>query len=319
MRVRLTGAVCALGLGLGLPAAAYAVGPSPPVKMGGSGAAWAGHGNRFVTRAGGPAATVIVRRGRGGRMTRLLAGRWGIPEVAYDGTTEQVPPGSGAVVLAGRAMPFRRSRFLVLSAGTLRPRRTIVLRGAWAFDALAPDGAKMYLIEHPTRDYTRYEVRALDLRSGRVLPGVIADKRSGEWRMQGLPTTRLERPGAAWSYTLYVGGSDGAFVHALDTANATARCIDLPGLTGDLTGARMRLSGTRLLIVEGGERLAAIDTHTLAVVHARPAAREDAAATAAPGSRWAAALAGVAIVALGAGVVGLRRRMPHNPRRDRQA
>jgi hypothetical protein len=287
--------------------------------MGGGGAAWAGHGSRFVTRAWGRGQTLIERRGPNGRLTRRLPGRWGIPEVAYDGSTELVPPRSTVVVLAERLMSVRRTRLLVLSARTLRPVRTIVLHGPWAFDALSPDGGTMYLIEHPRTDLTRYEVRALDLRSGRVRPGVIADRRSGEWRMQGVPVTRLQRPGGDWSYTLYQGGEDGAFVHALDTATATARCIDLPRLAGALPGTRLRLVGSRLVISGRGRRLAAIDTRTLTVVHPRRVVRTSASAAGGSAGGWRTpALAGVVIAALAAGVAGVRRRMPENPRRDRR-
>jgi len=320
MRVRPTGVAAVLAVGLAMPAAALAVGPSPGVAMGGSGAAWAGHGDRFVTVSGGRGSTVVKRVGRPGRLARRVSGRWGIPEVAYDGATEQVPPRSGVVVLARGLMSVRRTRFLVVSARTLRPLHTVSLRGAWAFDALSPDGATMYLIEHPVSDLTRYEVRALDVRSGRVLPGVIADRTSGEWRMEGVPMARLQRPGGDWSYTFYQGGEDGAFVHALDTANATARCIDLPGLTGDLSGAALRQVGRRLVISNGRRRLAAIDTRTLTVVRTHPVVRAAAVAPAPSTRSWEApALAVLVLAGLAAGVAGVRRRMPHNPARDRRA
>ena len=213
---------------------------------------------------------------------------------------------------------MRRTRFLVVSARTLRPQRSIVLRGLWAFDALSPDGHTMYLIEHRTSDFTEYDVRAFDLRSGRLLPGVIADKRSGEWEMQGVPMVRLQRPGGDWSYTLYAGGDNGPFVHALDTATATARCIDLPNLPADLTQASLRQVGDRLVVSLSGRALAAIDTRTLAVVHPHPAVREHAAAARPSGRSWRApALVGAVLAALAAGAVGVRRRMPHNPAGDR--
>jgi hypothetical protein len=298
-----------------MPAAADAVGPSPGVAIGGAGATWAGHASRFVALFGGQGTTLVERRGGATRLARRLPGRWGIPAVAYDGATEQVPPRSGVVVLAGRRASVRRTRFLVLSVRTLRPVREVVLRGPWAFDALSPDGGTMYLIEHPPTDLTRYDVRALDLRTGRLSGRVIADRRTGEWQMQGIPVARFQRPGGAWSYTLYEGGDGGAFVHALDTANATARCIDLRGLTGDLLGARLRQVGASLRIVDHGRRLAMIDTRTRTPVHATRVVPESATSSLSP---WTVpALAGVVLAGAGAAVIGKRRRMSHNPPSDR--
>src|SRR5205085_10524895 len=131
----------------------------------------------------------------------------------------------------------------------------------------------------------------------------------------------------AWAYTLYQGGGshgDGTFVHALDTATLTARCIDLPGLhvqnTSDL---RLALGGggSRLVVADGGAHRIAIDTRTLRIVspataHARAQARTPAKAQApsesASGTSPAAWLAASIAVAAVAAAAGLRRwRRPH--------
>src|SRR5262249_38391697 len=105
-----------------------------------------------------------------------------------------VPATSPALVVEEKvaaALP-RRTRFVVLSTRDLHVVRRITLPGAFAFDALSPDGATMYLTEHASRAHiTRYTVRAYDIRAGRLLPGVIADRTDHEWRMDGLPATRL--------------------------------------------------------------------------------------------------------------------------------
>jgi len=315
-----------------MPGHASAVGASPGVTFGGDGAAWQGHAQRFVAVPDGSGTVVRELRRAGGATTRSvrIAGRYGIPGVAYDGSVEQVPAESATLVLAqniGPPLP-RRTRFVVLATADLHMIRRITLAGAFAFDALSPDGATLYLTQHASRaHFTRYTVRVYDIPAGRLLPGVIADRTDHEWRMDGLPATRLQTAGGGWAYTLYQGGEDGAFVHALDTRTRTARCIDIPGMTGrDVLSMKLRLAdrGRRLVIAAGAKPVAAIDTHTLALVsapaHVRATAhRQRTAAPPAPSSSssgsstdmWAIGVA-AALLAV-AGLVGVRRRMPQNP------
>jgi hypothetical protein len=74
---------------------------------------------------------------------------------------------------------------------------------------------------------------------------------------------------------------------------------------------RLRLTdgGTRLVILAGGNAVAAVDTRTLAGRAAAPSAPSSAS-----GSHtdvWAIGV--VAVLLAAAGLVGVRRRMPHNP------
>ena len=46
--------------------------------------------------------------------------------------------------------------------------------------------------------------------------------------MRGYPLTRVASPDGRWAYTLYDGGGKHPFVHALDTLEGRAVCIDLP-------------------------------------------------------------------------------------------
>jgi hypothetical protein len=59
-----------------------------------------------------------------------------------------------------------------------------------------------------------------------------------------------------WAYTLYDGAGKTPFVHALDTSNRTARCIDLDALAGtDLTRLGLKLDTRHgFLIVTRGVR-----------------------------------------------------------------
>jgi hypothetical protein len=311
----------ALPGGLSLPATALAVGATPGVALGGDGAGWQGHTQRFVAVPApvGTRVTELRRAGGAGLRSRTIAGRFGIPLVAYDSSAEEVPATSPNIVLEERTNPgrlARRTSFVVLSTRDLHVVRRFTLAGAYAFDALSPDGATLYLTRHASRAHiTRYTVRAYDIPSGRLFSGVIADRTEHEWRMDGMPVTRLQTAAGGWAYTLYQGGEDGAFVHALDTDARTARCIDIPGMRNRAVMAmRLRLAdgGRRLVIVSGGKPVATIDTHTLALVSARGQPRP--APSSSSGSStdvWAIAV--VAVLLAAAGMVGVRRRMPHNP------
>jgi hypothetical protein len=187
----------------------------------------------------------------------------------------------------------------------------------------------MYLTEHRSAAHiTRYTVRAYDLRRGRLLPGVIADRSSGEWKMDGIPATRLETAAGGWAYTLYQGGEDGAFVHALDTRARAAHCIDLPGMRGrNIVGMRLRLAGggTRLLVRSGAHTVATVDLRTFRAVAMAAKPRAVAAKHAIGVHRnrqlGVSALAiataiALLVVACAAAAVRLRGRMQHNPAHD---
>jgi hypothetical protein len=305
-----TAVSAALVAGLAPAAPALAVGPSPGVVFGGEGAAWQAHSQRFVATPHGRTTTVSELRREGGPVMRSesISGRFGIPAVTYfDGSVERVPAASRTLVLATnpRSQFPRHTRLTVVSTRGLHVLRRIGLHGAFAFDALSPDGMTIYLIQHTSaRSITRYVVRAYDLRRGRLVPGVIADRSTGEWKMDGLPVTRSYD--GDWAYTLYQGGEDGAFVHALDTRTATAHCIDLPHLrVPDMSGVRLRAVGKRLLVVEGSRRLAAIDTGRFTTLRHRARARPvEGSSSGVP----MVALAVLAIALVAAGAAGIRRR-----------
>jgi hypothetical protein len=331
----LFGTAAAVLLGLLAPATAEAVGATPGVALGGDGASWQGHTQRFVTvpAPGGTLVTELRRAGGATLHSRTIAGRFGIPLVTYNASSEEVPATSPTMVVAERASPAalpRRTSFVVLSTRDLHVVRRITLGGAFAFDALSPNGATMYLTQHASRaQITRYTVRAYDIRTGHLLPGVIADKTEHEWRMDGLPVSRAQTADGGWAYTLYQGGEDGAFVHALDTRTRTAHCTDIPGMTTqDVMSMRLRLTdgGRRLAIVSGPKAVSAVDTGTFALVPAgwhprtearprKPAAgtRADSPSSSSGSGTNAWAIGVAAVLLAGAGLVGLRRRMPHNP------
>ncbi len=332
----LIGTAAAALLGFLVPATAHAAGATPGVALGGDGASWQGHTQRFVTvrSASGTLVTELRRAGGATLHSRTIAGRFGIPIVAYDGRTEQVPATSPVMVVAERTPPDalpRHTSFVVLSTRDLHVVRRITLGGAFAFDALSPDGATMYLTQHGSRAHiTRYTVRAYDIRAGRLLPGVIADRTNHEWRMDGMPATRLQTRDGAFAYTLYQGGEDGAFIHALDTRARTAHCIDIPDMQNrDVMSMRLRLrdGGHRLVVVSGAHAVAAVDTRTFALLPARShlqtpehgaaAPADDSSTAGSSTDAWAIGV--VAVLLAAAGLVGLRRRMAHNPAHGRRS
>ena len=89
--------------------------------------------------------------------------------------------------------------------------------------------------------------------------------------MHGAPWARARSANGAWAYTLYVKPGGTAFVHALNTAERSARCVDLPWHSTTQALARMRLSlerqGRSLVLSKPGgtRRLAVIDTQTFKV------------------------------------------------------
>jgi hypothetical protein len=261
--------------------------------------------------------TAVARLGEVVYASTLLDGRYTVPVVALDHTAAGLSTDGSTLVLINprRTFPRARTSFVVLDAKSLRTRRHIVLQGDFSFDALSPDGTRMFLIHYLSRrDPTRYEVRALDVPSGKLLPTPIVDKSEPGERMAGFPITRETTADGRWAYTLYDGGGHEPFVHALDTVNGDAHCIDLEMLAGrqDLYNLRLGLGpgDSGLAVLDGAEKLTVIDTSTFAPVSAKTIA-PDVREAASSGSWWPLALlAGAAAILAGAAVL-VRGRFRH--------
>jgi hypothetical protein len=287
--------------------------PLPSGDAGLGGVADPTSGSRYVTlNAGRRTVLARVLRNGGSVFTyRFLRGSYTIPAVAIDGSASGLSRDGKTLVLIRprNGFPQSRTKLIVLDPRRLSIHRRLTLRGDFSFDAISPDGRLMYLIEYLSpRNLTRYAVRAFDLRTGRLLAGQIVDPREPDERMGGFPITRAVSPDGRWAYTLYDGAGKAPFVHALDTVDRTAACIDLDALAGNrrLNAFRLGLSsdGGRLFVNDRGRALAAVDTKTFRV--SEPATRGDGG-----GARvLTLAFAGAAAVLLAAGVVslGVRRR-----------
>ena len=309
MRVLLA-AVAGLVLASFAAPAAIADGlPVLNVDVGASGVAAPGGTVRYLTVTVGNQTVVEATRRGGGQIVRMQSwpGVWTIPAVAYDGSASGLSADRRTLVLIEPRTSFPRAetRLLVVQARTLRQADVIQLHGDFSFDAVSPNGSRIFLIHYTSAiDPTRYEVRAYDVNARKLVAHPIVDPRDATEKMRGNPLSRVMSPDGRIAYTLYDGGGH-PFVHALDTAASTARCIDLEGIPAktNLWTFRLHLSsGGRVLTVDHGTTtFASLDTRTW-----EPPAT--------PSSmRWWPLALGLALVVLlaSAAAVVLRRRPRH--------
>lgn len=250
--------------------AAAGGGPAPGVIAGWDGAVDGSSAVRYVALPAANTTTVAAVRTSDGRVLRYttIRGAFGIPLVAFDGTTEGISRDGRTLVLADVGVNQVRTRFAVLRTSPLRLEKAITLSGYWAYDALSPDGRTLYAIQyHGAGPNPRYEVRAVSLVTGKPVGGAIVDKREPDEEMNGAPWARARSANGAWAYTLYVKPRGTAFVHALDTARRRAFCVDLPwrSSTQALSAVRLSLAddGRSLVLSKAGlGRLALVDTRT---------------------------------------------------------
>jgi hypothetical protein len=264
-------ALCALGAAAvaqadGLPVLGVDVGPTGVVAASGEA--------RYVTLPAGNATVVARVEPTGGRVlgSRLLHGTFTIPAVAYDGSAAGLSADGRTLVLIEPRQSFPRARttLAVLDERSLRPRAMVRLKGDFSFDAVSPRARWLYLIQYvDPNDPAHYAVRAYDLRAGRLVAAPVVDPHEPDEQMRGAPLTRATSEHGRWAYTLYDGGGSTPFVHALDTARRTARCVDLDGLSLQRASRlRMRVTGHTIELRDRGHTAFEVDTRTFRV---RPA------------------------------------------------
>jgi hypothetical protein len=236
--------------------ASLAVGPSVPALDGGAGIAATSDVAYVATLTG--SSTRVQARARGRTLRTLnLHGRWGIQLATLGGTLTGLSPNGRVLVLSDNVQPGgtlrAQSRFAVIGTPTLTLTKTFSLRGDFSVDALSPNGHLLYLIHHlSTSDASKYQVQAYDLTTGRLLAGVIADKRQAGWTMAGYPISRATTRDGAWVYTLYRQDDNYPFIHALDTVHHTAVCVGLPAnwttANAWISTAQLKLGGAALAV-----------------------------------------------------------------------
>jgi hypothetical protein len=237
MRRLLLCLVVAAGALATAPAAVAAGGPIF-VTQGGSGvASHVQPALHYVTVSDGPGGTLLETLDVAHRAVFgwvRLHGSWGIPVLGNGYSGQGLSHDGRTLVLGSTASPYvSPTRFLVVDARRMKTVRTIVLDGTFSFDALSPDGSRLYLIQYASAgNLSHYIVRAYDMRTNQLLPGKIADRSEDEETMAGSALTRTTSADGRWVYTLYQKPSGEPFIHALDTVGRAAYCIDLPKTVG---------------------------------------------------------------------------------------
>jgi hypothetical protein len=270
--------------------------------------------------------TVLKITANGGQIarSRTIAGELSVPLVAYNGTAGGLSADGDTLALIRPRVSFprRTTDFTIVDTETLRPTGRVHLNGDFSFDAISPGGGRLFLIHYQSpHDPTDYEVRAYDLHRDRLIRTPIADPSEPDEQMTGYPMARVSSPDGRWAYTLYAGGRE-PFVHALDTRDASAVCVDLDDAAiRDIYALGLNLdpqAGT-LTVLERGDPKAVVDTRTLEVSDP-PAPGVADADTGSGGSGWIGwALVGVG-AALGGGLALLRwRRRRPEPGVDEEA
>jgi hypothetical protein len=159
----------------------------------------------------------------------LPAGAWALPAIVADGAPAGVAGDGRTLILVDRDPPTGRSRFLLVPVDPFGSPRLVTLNGAFDYDAMAPDGSLLYLIGHVGAPGSgHYEVRVYDVALAALRPDAVVDKRNVGEAMAGRPLARVSDAAGDYAYTLYARTDGSLFVHALDTADAIAFCIDLP-------------------------------------------------------------------------------------------
>ncbi len=300
-------AILALAL-FAVPARA-AGGPAAGIDAGPTGVTAPGAAGRYVTLPTGHGTLLARIRRDGGQIDgwRLLRRSLVVPAVAYDGTATGLSADGRTLVLAAPRVgyPRRHSGFAVLDARRLRPRFSFRLRGDFTLDAVSPDGQRLFLIEQTSpRDLTRYAVRAYDVAARRLESRPVVDPADAEEPMRGSPIARASSADGRWAYTLYDGNGKHPFVHALDTAAARAKCVDLDQLAGreDLPGLHLTVGPAGSVVVSepsGRRPVLVVDPRSFAVrepAAARPSTPRRAQRDAGP--PWLLLLGAAGLVAL---------------------
>ena len=218
---------------------------------------------------------LVVQPGFGGE-SLSVPGAWRLPTIGSDPAPVGASEDGKTIVLveAGDAAANAptTSRFAILRTSLDAAPRIVELGGEFEYDALSPDGSILYVVEHLAGPPDgRYQVRMIDVASGVLRPEVVADKTAEAEAMAGYPIAQLREPGGM-VFTLY-RGPEHPFIHALQSAEHWAVCIDLTadGAADDAAALDWGLgaapSGSSIFAVNATLGLAAtVSTRELSII-----------------------------------------------------
>jgi hypothetical protein len=243
---------------LAVVSVASAAYPAPFALQGGQGVLSTDGSVRFVASGAGESTLVRAYKTKDGStlMSQSVTGSFGVPMLTSTGPGGGMFRDGSTFVLQSMGL-HDTTQFVLLRTVDLGVRDQIALKGTFAFDALSPDGSKLYLIQHTSvEDIQHYIVRAYDLDAHQLIPGRIADKTQKSWVMQGWAVDRATTADGRWAYTLYANPGGFPFIHALDTVNGVAHCVGVPWPQSDSNQAkvfnfRLSLRGKMLVIKAG--------------------------------------------------------------------
>jgi hypothetical protein len=272
----------------------------------------------YTTLYGDARGTALLKiNADGGQLERerWFSEPWTLPAVTIKGKAGGLSADGSALVLLrpDYSLTAKTTAFQILTPD-LSTRDRFELPGRYGFDAISPDGSRIYLVEyHDPRDPLDYSIRAFDADRGRLLPGEVVDPSEPDERMAGMPVSRQMSPDGRWAYTLYAGG-DETFIHALDTQGASAVCVDLDDFSPeDAYGLQLAVNGASgaITVRQQGVSAASVDPATFSVTEIDPepvTAGTDGGSDDAGGDwvGFAALAVGIALLA-GAGVLVVRR------------
>jgi protein MpaA len=224
-----------------------------------------------------PALTIVERIDMSdGAVDRwwYLRGNYVIPAVAFDGSAGGLSANGNALALINftRTYPPPRTKVAILDTdvylrhprrpGQHRPQHAIrrqSLPGYFAFQAISPNGSRLYLRHYRTHDrgsaHDRgsddFDLRTLNTSSGRLAPQPLTVS-NGERPLAGLPISGATSPDGRWAYALYDGDRHMPFLLALDTVSGRVIRVDLPGLERLVANPYM----LKLRLDEAGRQLA---------------------------------------------------------------
>src|SRR5919202_5931892 len=143
--------IAGLVVALAAAPAALAGGPSPGVSHGGGGVVGPGGGVRYTTVGTTRHTTVVAIRGGLVVRSTTIDGGFGIPAIDFNGGKGGLSADGSTLVLGDTALrngPYKkRSSFAVLATSPLSLQARVNLKGDFSFDALSPDGSKLYFIQ----------------------------------------------------------------------------------------------------------------------------------------------------------------------------